>query len=129
MEAISGVDFIQGDFTEPDVQATMLAKCLGPMQTVIWDMSPNHSGIKRVDQWQAHALNELVLAFCNQHLADDGHCLIKVFHSGDFSKLLKCMRKSFRKVHIIKPQASRSQSSEVFVLALGLIARNLVTVE
>lgn len=119
MDPIAGVNFIQGDFTQSEVQEQMLNLSSGPIQVIISDMSPNHTGIKKVDQWRAHGLNESVLFFCQQHLQPGGHCLLKVFHSGDFSTLIKQMRQCFSKVHIIKPQASRNKSSEVFVLGMS----------
>ncbi len=120
MTPIDDITCLQGDFTEASVQSQILSLTQRPIQVVISDMSPNHTGIQKVDQWRAHALNESVLAFCQAHLAVGGHCLMKVFHSGDFHSLLKTMRTDFEKVHIIKPKASRDQSSEVFVLGLHM---------
>ena len=125
MAPIANIDILQGDFTDATMQAQLLALAKRPMQVVISDMSPNHTGIKKVDQWRAHALNEQVLVFCASHLAEGGHCLMKVFHSGDFHHLTQTMRQQYQKVHIIKPKASRDQSSEVFMLGMGHLPQSI----
>lgn len=117
MHPIYGVEFIQGDFTENET----LNKLLDVMEhkkvdLVISDMAPNLSGIKNVDQVRGAYLVELVLDFARGYLKVGGNCLIKVFHGSEFDNLVKTAREMFQQVVIRKPDASRSSSSETYLL-------------
>ena len=116
---ISGFYFIHGDFTE-DVTLLRLVQAIDqkPVDLVVSDMSPNLSGIKNVDQVRLAYLATLVLDFSTNYLKSGGTCLIKVFHGSEFDGLMKNMRELFNKVVTIKPHASRSESSEVYLLGL-----------
>jgi 23S rRNA (uridine2552-2'-O)-methyltransferase len=121
MQEIPGVTFIQGDFTEEETLNRLIA-ALGNRQTdlVISDMAPNLSGIKGVDQARMMYLVELVLDFAKNHLKTGGNCIIKVFNGGEFSQMLQLARQIFTQVVVSKPDASRSKSSETY-----LVCRNL----
>lgn len=123
MAPVHGVQFILGDFAEDAVLAE-LEKALGGRQVdlVLSDMAPNLSGIPGVDQARSTALAELALEFCCKHLKNNGNFLIKVFQGSGFEALLAAIRQSFVKVMIRKPDASRSRSKEVYVVAKGLKA-------
>jgi len=123
MAPVHGVHFILGDFAEDAVLAE-LEQALGGRQVdlVLSDMAPNLSGIAGVDQARSSALAELALDFCCKHLKNNGNFLIKVFQGSGFDALLAAIRQSFVKVMIRKPDASRSRSKEVYVVAKGLKA-------
>ncbi len=109
--------FIQGDFTEDKtLQELLVAINHKSVDLVISDMSPNLSGIKGVDQVRGAYLIELVLDFCISNLKVGGNCFIKVFHGSEFDNLVKQSRKIFQQVVIVKPKASRSDSSETYLL-------------
>ncbi len=109
--------FIQGDFTEDSTLKELLEAINHKLvDLVISDMSPNLSGIKGVDQARGAYLVELVLDFCTHHLKTGGDCLIKVFHGSEFDNLVKQSREVFQRVSIVKPKASRSDSSETYLL-------------
>lgn len=111
------LNFIQGDFTEPETLEKLLTAINHKqVDLVISDMAPNLSGIKNVDQARGAYLVELVLDFCNGYLKTGGHCLIKVFHGYEFDMLVKLAREMFTQVLIRKPDASRSKSSENYLL-------------
>lgn len=118
METIPGVEFIQGDFTEDTVFKQLLEE-LGESHVdwVVSDMAPNISGIDSVDQPRSILLAELALDFALQVLDNNGGLLVKVFQGEGFDDFLKQVKKSFKKVVIRKPKASRGRSSEVYVLA------------
>ena len=120
LDYIKGVEFIHGDFTHDEVLANIL-KILGdrPIDLIISDMSPNLSGIRSVDQSRMSYLIELVLDFAKDHLKVGGNCLIKIFHGGEFDAIVKLARGLFAQVVIRKPQASRSASSETYLLCKG----------
>ena len=120
MDAIAGVDFVQGDFTEEAVLEQILAT-IGADQVdlVISDMAPNMSGALSVDQPNAMYLVELALDLSRQVLRRGGVFLTKVFQGEGFDEYLRDMKTSFDKVQTRKPQASRARSREVYLLASG----------
>lgn len=121
MAGLPNVTFIQGDFTEASVLAELEAKLEGhSVDLVISDMAPNISGIPLADQARSFYLAELALDFAVKHLKPGGGFLVKVFQGGDFDQYLKTLRGHFRQVMIRKPEASRTQSKEVYLLGKAL---------
>lgn len=120
MDALAGVDFIQGDFTEESVLEAIL-DVLGqrPVDLIISDMAPNMSGMAAIDQPQAMYLVELALDLARQTLSPGGRFLAKVFQGEGFDDYLKELRGSFTKVVTRKPEASRARSREVYLLTEG----------
>ncbi len=118
MESILGVEFIQGDFREEKLLQDVLQR-IDDIQVdwVISDMAPNFSGIDSVDLPNVIALAELALDFALRVLQDQGGLLIKVFQGEGFDSFLAEVRRSFKKVVVRKPKASRSRSNEVYILA------------
>jgi len=123
MDNIAGVDFIQGDFTEQNVfeeLMTLIEK--RPVDLVISDMAPNLSGNKAVDQPAMVYLAELALELAGKVLSSNGVFIAKLFQGQGFDVFVLDVRKLFREVSIIKPDASRSRSREVYLMAKGLKA-------
>lgn len=120
MDAIAGVDFIQGDFTEQSV-FDEIQVVIGTDQpsVVLSDMAPNMSGIVDVDQPKAMYLVELALDLAVQMLPQGGVFAAKVFHGEGFDDWLKSVRSNFQSVNSRKPAASRPRSKEVYVVAKG----------
>jgi len=121
MESIEGVHFIQGDFRESEV-TTQLTDCLADrkVDTVISDMAPNLSGIESADAARMAHLVELAVEFAVSHLNSQGALVVKVFHGSGYSQLVKLFKDTFKVVKPIKPKASRSNSSENFIVGIGL---------
>jgi len=121
MSPIPGVVFIRGDFRE-DETLRCLERELGTRlaDLVLSDMSPNISGIGVSDQARAAHLAELALDFADKWLKPGGNLLVKTFQGSDYSALRERMRGSFRQVLTRKPEASRSRSSEIYLLGRGL---------
>ncbi len=120
IDSISGVDFIQGDFTENEV-LDQLYEVLeqAPVHLVLSDMAPNLSGNKAVDQPRSLFLAELALDTAVTVLVEGGSFLVKVFQGAGFDAYVQEVRKSFKQVLIRKPKASRPRSNEVYILAKG----------
>jgi 23S rRNA (uridine2552-2'-O)-methyltransferase len=118
MESLPEVTFIQGDFRE-DVVLNELLTALGEEKAhlVMSDMAPNITGNKSVDQPRAMLLAELARDFAFSVLAPGGHFLSKVFQGEGFDAYVKSLRLHFKQVNIRKPDASRSRSAEMYVLA------------
>jgi 23S rRNA (uridine2552-2'-O)-methyltransferase len=120
MAAVAGVEFIQGDFRDPEPQAALNAALAGrPVDLVMSDMAPNMSGIDVVDQPRALYLAELALQFAQQVLRPGGVFLAKVFQGAGFEQWLRDVRRDFATVRMKKPQASRARSPEMYLLATG----------
>jgi 23S rRNA (uridine2552-2'-O)-methyltransferase len=121
MEPIEGVTFIQGDFREPEPAAQLDQLLAGrKVDAVISDMAPNLSGIPSSDAARIALLVELAVDFAQAHLKPDGALVCKVFHGSGYSQLAKLFKDSFRVAKPIKPKASRSNSSETFLVGIGL---------
>ncbi|EAT13181.1 23S rRNA (uridine(2552)-2'-O)-methyltransferase RlmE [Bermanella marisrubri] len=120
MDAMAGVDFIQGDFTEDEVFDEIMAKLdNAPVDLVVSDMAPNISGVNAADQASSMYLVELALDMARQVLKQNGSFVAKVFQGAGYEEYLKDVRSSFNKVLIRKPDASRPRSREVYVVAKG----------
>lgn len=120
MDALAGVGFVHGDFTEDEVLAAILQMLDGrPVDLIISDMAPNMSGMAAIDQPQAMYLVELALELARETLSPGGRFLAKVFQGEGFDDYLKELRGSFVKVVTRKPEASRARSREVYLLAEG----------
>ena len=123
MTPVAGVTFIRGDFGEDAVLAEVeRAIGDGGVDLVLSDMAPNISGVASVDQARSVGLAELALDFAVNHLKPQGNFLVKVFQGSGFEALVADIRRKFVQVMIRKPEASRSRSSEVYVVAKGLKA-------
>lgn len=122
IEPISGVKFIQGDFSEEATVQILLERLSGNrVDWVLSDMAPNLSGVESIDQPRSIMLAELALELAERILSQTGGLLIKVFQGEGFEMLLTTVRQHFKKVVIRKPKASRGRSAEVYILARELI--------
>ena len=121
MASVEGVHFIQGDFREPEVATQLIDYLAGrSVDTVISDMAPNLSGIESADAARMTHLVELAVEFAVDHLSPQGALVVKVFHGSGYSQLVKLFKETFLVVKPIKPKASRSNSSENFIVGIGL---------
>ncbi|WP_299596098.1 23S rRNA (uridine(2552)-2'-O)-methyltransferase RlmE [uncultured Microbulbifer sp.] len=120
MDALAGVDFVQGDFTEEKVFNELLEK-LGEERAdlVISDMAPNMSGVRAVDQPASMYLVELAVDMARQTLKPGGAFVAKVFQGEGFDELIRDLRSQYQTVVTRKPGASRPRSREVYVVARG----------
>ena len=124
MEAIEGVSFIQGDFTDEAVAAQLQQALQGrPVDVVLSDMAPNLSGVAVSDAARMALLVEVAVDFARHHLRPEGSLVTKVFHGSGYSQLVELFKKTFRVVKPVKPRASRDKSSETFLVGSGLKAR------
>jgi len=119
MEALGGVEFVQGDFREEEVFRQVLSLLpQGQVDVVLSDMAPDFSGIDVTDQARCMYLSELALDMAGRVLKPGGAALIKVFQGTGFENLVKDARGEFGRVKLVKPQASRARSPEMYMLAL-----------
>ena len=118
MDALPGVEFIQGDFQEDAVLERILA-AVGPdgADLVMSDIAPNITGTRVVDQPRSMYLVELALDLARRVLKKKGSFICKVFQGEGFDAFLLDARRSFERVRVMKPKASRAGSREVYLVA------------
>jgi len=118
MDALAGVDFVQGDFREEPVVEELLARVgASKVDLVLSDMAPNMAGIDSVDQPRSMYLAELALEFADRILAPGGDALIKLFQGAGFDEIIRDARRRYGRVVTKKPKASRTRSPEIYLLA------------
>jgi 23S rRNA (uridine2552-2'-O)-methyltransferase len=123
MEPIPGVTFLEADFAAPSGLAAVRA-ALGGVQVdvVLSDMAHNFTGIAVSDQARTMALGELARDFALLHLKPQGVLVTKIFQGAGYDEYLRSLRGAFAKVVVRKPDASRDESAEQFLVARGLRA-------
>lgn len=120
MQPLPDVEFVEGDFREEAVFEKLLELLNNmPVDIVISDMAPNLSGISGVDRLRGVYLAEIALDLVQKVLKPNGTFLLKLFQGEGFDDYLKTLRGHFKSVSVRKPQASRSSSAEVYLLAKG----------
>jgi 23S rRNA (uridine2552-2'-O)-methyltransferase len=120
MDPIPNVDFIQGDFTEEIVVEKIFEWLAGEkFDLIISDIAPNISGIDSADQAACMYFLELALDTVRKALKPGANFIAKMFQGEGSDAYLKDLRKSFVKVSIRKPAASRAKSREVYIVAKG----------
>lgn len=121
MAPVPGVTLIQGDFsTEEGLKQVESALQGHKADLVLSDMAPNLSGVAAVDQAKHYGLAELALEFAVDWLKPDGAFVVKVFQGSGFEDYVRQVKAAFRQVAIRKPEASRDESRENFLVARGL---------
>jgi 23S rRNA (uridine2552-2'-O)-methyltransferase len=121
MEPLEGVEFLQGDIREDRV-FQQLKDTLGAAGAglLLSDMAPNLSGMDAIDAPRGMYLAELALDMAREVLKPGGDALIKILQGAGFEELVALARGRFARVRCLKPQASRSRSSETYLLASGM---------
>jgi 23S rRNA (uridine2552-2'-O)-methyltransferase len=119
LEAIPGVDFLRLDFLDPAAPELLRARLGGPADVVLSDMAANATGHKRTDHLKVMGLIEAAADFAGEVLAPGGAFLAKVLQGGTEATLLAGLKRDFASVRHVKPAASRADSAELYLLALG----------
>lgn len=123
MDPVPDVAFFKMDFMDDAAPDTLIDAMGGAGADIVMsDMAPNTTGHKNTDHLQIMALVELAYDFAQQVLKPDGTFIAKVRQGGTENDLLAQMKKDFKTVKHIKPPASRKESSETYVIALGFRA-------
>lgn len=120
MEPVAKVDFIQGDFTDEAIVG-QIHDWLGgaKFDLIVSDIAPNITGIASADQASSIYFLELALDTVRETLKPGATFVAKMFQGAGSDEWIKDLRKSFQKVSIRKPAASRPESREVYVVAKG----------
>jgi len=119
MPAIPGVEFLQLDFLDEAAPDRLKALLGGPADVVLSDMAANATGHRKTDHLKIMGLAETAATFARDVLRPGGTFLCKVLQGGTEAGLLADLKRDFATVKHVKPAASRSDSAELYVLALG----------
>jgi 23S rRNA (uridine2552-2'-O)-methyltransferase len=120
MDAIPGVAILHKDFLEDDARALLIDALGGERADVVMsDMAAHATGHRQTDHLKIMALAEAAFDFARDVLRPGGVFLAKVLRGGTEGELLKALKQHFETVKHVKPKASRADSAELFVLALG----------
>ena len=111
---LKGAQFLQGDIRELETRKE-LEKLVPKADVVLSDMSPNLSGNYSVDQARSVELSSLALEIASERKAKS--FVVKVFEGSDFQDFRKAVIDEFGSVRTLSPEASRKQSSEVYLIA------------
>ena len=118
MDTLPDVEFIQGDFREEATLQAILDGLGGERADLVMsDMAPNLSGNKAVDQPRSMYLVELAVELCRDALKPGGDLVAKLFQGAGADALIAEVRRQFGKVRVMKPDASRPGSREVYLVA------------
>ena len=119
MDDIPGVVFFQADLTDEATPALLTDALGGPADLVLSDMAAPTTGHRETDHIRTTALVEIALEVAEAALKPGGAFVAKVFQGGATGTLLARIKKSFREVKHVKPPASRADSVELYLVALG----------
>jgi 23S rRNA (uridine2552-2'-O)-methyltransferase len=119
MDPVPGVEFMQLDFLDPSAPDTLKTMLGGRADVVLSDMAANATGHRKTDHIKIVALVEAAAEFAHEVLAPGGTFLAKVLQGGTEAALLGPLKRDFTTVKHVKPQASRSDSAELYLLATG----------
>ena len=119
IEPIAGADLLQGDFLDPAIQDELQRRLGGPADILLSDMAAAATGRRAVDRLRAEGLGETVLEFAGEVLAPGGSCVLKLIKGGE-AALMPRATTLFATARVLRPKATRSESSEVYLLARDL---------
>ncbi len=123
IEAIVGADLLQGDFLDDDAPERLRHHLDGPADVVLTDMAASATGHTQTDHLRIMVLLEAAVDFAAEVLAPGGAFVGKVLQGGTENQLLAALKRQFKVVKHAKPPASRSDSAEIYVVAMGFRGR------
>jgi 23S rRNA (uridine2552-2'-O)-methyltransferase len=111
--------FILADLKDIDLGEMMNKEGISPpFDCVISDMAPRTIGIRETDQVRSTELCHLALDTAARFIKEGGNFICKLFHSNDFEEIRKRMRNEYQKVDVIRPDSTRKESKEIFLIGL-----------
>jgi len=115
--AIDGAILLKADIEDPETIAMILEATGGPADLLLSDLAPSATGQRAVDRLRSEAMGEIVLDIAPELLKPGGHLLMKMLRGAD-AVLNAEARKMFKTVKMARPDATRRESSEIYMLAL-----------
>jgi 23S rRNA (uridine2552-2'-O)-methyltransferase len=116
---VAGAIILQGSIEAPNM-LSKISKILGcKADVVLSDLAPNVSGVWDIDHARQISLSTIALRFAQYVLRIGGSSVFKVFEGDMLEEFRSELRKSFGKVLLNKPSASRQESSELYIVCLN----------
>lgn len=122
IQPVAGAILLEGDFLDPMIQAELRQQLDGPADIVLSDMAAPATGRRAIDRLRAEGLGETVLEFAGEALAPGGACVLKLIKGSEAALMPRAMA-LFTTARVVRPKATRAESSEVYLLARNLRAR------
>jgi len=116
IEGIKNTIQIKGDFTDPNTQKEIKNFLNKDLDVVMSDMAVNTTGIKNLDAIQTGELCKEAMIFSKEVISQDGFFISKIFMGSSFNEIVALGKKIFREVKVFKPQSSRKDSKESFII-------------
>ena len=113
------VSQIKGDFSDLNVQKKILEYLGTKPDLIVSDMAPSTTGNRQIDHLKIMGLLDEVLLFVDNNLCQGGNFAAKIFQGGGEREYMELLKKKFQKALFFKPKSSRSESVEMFVVAIG----------
>lgn len=119
IDPIEGVTLVRGDMTEEDTREEVRDIAGGEVDVVISDMAPNMTGEYSLDQARSVYLAQMAFETALDVLKPGGDFVVKVFEGRDVDDLRERMGEEFEYARATSPDASRDESSEIYLIAKG----------
>jgi 23S rRNA (uridine2552-2'-O)-methyltransferase len=119
MEPVPGAEILHLDFMADEAPERLKASLQGEADVVLSDMAASATGHQQTDHLKIMALAETAYQFASEVLAPGGAFIAKVLQGGATGDLLKMLKQDFAEVRHVKPPASRKDSAEIYVVAIG----------
>lgn len=116
---LPNVQFLQGDVSDESLPKKIISLIGGKLDVVLSDLSPSISGVWEVDHARQIDLAASALSIAKSTLKDGGSFFVKVFDGPYLKEFIAEMKKHFHEVKILKPKASRAESTELYLLGKG----------
>jgi 23S rRNA (uridine2552-2'-O)-methyltransferase len=122
MEKLDNVLFLNNDFSKESVQNKILETFKDKIDVIVSDMAENTTGNKTVDSIRTNSLCTDVINFSLKALTKKGSLACKLFMGEDFLEVKNLAKKNFKNVDFFKPESSRSESKETYIICSSLKA-------
>ena len=116
MEKVDNVIFFKNDFLKKEAQAKIFNTFGRKIDVIISDMAENTTGNKSVDSIRTNNLCSTVINFSLKTLDKKGTLICKLFMGEDFLEVKNLAKKNFKNVDFFKPESSRSESKETYII-------------
>ena len=116
MEKLDNVIFLNNDFSDERTQDRILKTFKDKIDVIVSDMAENTTGNKTVDSIRTNSLCTDVINFSLKTLSNKGSLVCKLFMGEDFLEVKNLAKKNFKNVDFFKPESSRSESKETYII-------------
>jgi len=123
VDPLPPAQILQMDFTDPACGPKLIDLLGGAPDVVLSDMAPNTVGHRQTDHLRIVGLIEAAAAFAISVLKPGGAFVAKAFQGGETAEVIGTLKQHFTSVKNVKPKASRSESSELYLVATGFKGR------